>query len=286
MVGMGSFPICNKAVTLCSYYQSQPSILQKSYHRICQKRPCESSLHRLIPTSIKYPYRFFSDTNNKFRVNSVRDSNGDQTIMSVSSAYQVLDIMPDCTLSELKAAFRAKVKQFHPDVIKSDDGNSDTMIRCVIQAYEVLSNLSKSEIIESECLDPFDAPECEAFDIFVNEVLCAGKGCPYSCVKAAPHAFTFSSSTGTAYATSQGHGEDYKVQLAVGQCPRNCIHYVTPSQRIILQELLASILNVPFDCSAEADLLYTLIVKAKFENNRYKKPKKQPNVSTKHVDWY
>lgn len=47
-----------------------------------------------------------------------------------------------------------------------------------------------------------------------------------------------------------------------------------------------SILNVPFDCSAEADLLYTLIVKAKFENNRYKKPKKQPNVSTKHVDWY
>ena len=109
MVGMGSFPICNKAVTLCSYYQSQPSILQKSYHRICQKRPCESSLHRLIPTSIKYPYRFFSDTNNKFRVNSVRDSNGDQTIMSVSSAYQVLDIMPDCTLSNIKGAFCAKV---------------------------------------------------------------------------------------------------------------------------------------------------------------------------------
>lgn len=109
MVGMGSFPLCNKAVTLCSYYQSQPSILQKSYHRICQKGPCESSLHRLIPTSIKYPHRFFSDTNNKFRVNSVRDSNGDQTAMSVSSAYQVLDVMPDCTLSELKAAFRAKV---------------------------------------------------------------------------------------------------------------------------------------------------------------------------------
>lgn len=27
-----------------------------------------------------------------------------------------------------------------------------------------------------ECLDPFEDPECEAFDIFVNEVLCVGKG--------------------------------------------------------------------------------------------------------------
>lgn len=27
-----------------------------------------------------------------------------------------------------------------------------------------------------ECLDPFDVPECEAVDIFVNEMLCAGKG--------------------------------------------------------------------------------------------------------------
>ncbi|GJW49118.1 hypothetical protein Tco_0090469 [Tanacetum coccineum] len=198
------------------------------------------------------------------------------------------------------------VKQFHPDVRKSDDdGSSDTMIRRVIQAYEnrkralsrladicylslpvVLSNLSKSEIIESECLDPFDAPESEALDIFVNEVLCVGKGCPYSCVKTAPHAFNFSTSTGTAQATSQGHGEDYQVQLAVGQCPRSCIHYVTPSQRVILEELLGSILNMPFDCSAEADLLYSLIVKAKFENNRYKKPKKQPKEATKHVDLY
>lgn len=25
-------------------------------------------------------------------------------------------------------------------------------------------------------MDPFDQPECEAYDIFVNEVLCIGKG--------------------------------------------------------------------------------------------------------------
>ncbi|GAA0173113.1 hypothetical protein LIER_26798 [Lithospermum erythrorhizon] len=37
-----------------------------------------------------------------------------------------------------------------------------------------------------------------------------------------------------------GHYADDQVQLAVGQCPRNCIHYVTPLQRIILEELLGS----------------------------------------------
>ncbi|PKI51534.1 hypothetical protein CRG98_028094 [Punica granatum] len=142
------------------------------------------------------------------------------------------------------------------------------MIRRVIQAYQMLSKYSRSEIIEREYLDPFDEPECEALDLFVNELLCVGKGCPYSCVKAAPHAFTFASSTGTARATSQGKGEDYQVQAAVGQCPRSCIHYVTPSQRIILEELLDSIID------------------ARFENNRYWKPKKQPKNSSNHVDWY
>nr|XP_043629202.1 uncharacterized protein LOC122600537 [Erigeron canadensis] len=238
--------------------------------------------HQLTVTPTFNPTNH-NNNKNRFRFNSV---SYDDTVISVSAAYQLLDVNPDCTLSHLKAAFRSKVKQFHPDVRKSNDDSSDLMIRRIIQAYEVLSNLSKLEIIETECLDPFDAPECEAFDIFVNEVLCIGKGCPYSCVKTAPHAFTFSSSTGTAYATFQGHSEDYQVQLAVGQCPRSCIHYVTPSQRVILEELLGSILNMPFDCSAEEELLYSLIVKAKFENNRYGNPKKQPKASTKHVDIY
>ena len=35
-----------------------------------------------------------------------------------------------------------------------------------------------------------------------------------------------------------GQGEDYAVQLAVGQCPRNCIYWVTPMQRVVLEELL------------------------------------------------
>ncbi|KAH9603874.1 hypothetical protein KSS87_013562 [Heliosperma pusillum] len=201
-----------------------------------------------------------------------------------ADAYAILGVDPDCSAAQLKAAFRAKVKEFHPDV-KKNGQESDLMIRRVIQAYEMLSQYSRSEIIESEFLDPFDNPECEALDVFVNEIYCVGKGCPYSCVKQASYAFNFSSS-GTARAVSQGHGEDYQVQLAVGQCPRSCIHYVTPSQRIVLEELLDSIVDAPYDTSAEEQLLYSLIVKAKYENNRYQKPKKQPKVSTEHVDWF
>ncbi|KMT07921.1 hypothetical protein BVRB_6g145240 [Beta vulgaris subsp. vulgaris] len=233
------------------------------------------------------PYQFKSlslSSSSSFRLNCRgTDMWDDHSLTTMAAAYSVLGLEPDCSAAELKAAFRAKVKEFHPDV-RNNQHNTDLMIRRVIQAYEILSNISRSEIIESECLDPFDNPECEAFDIFVNEVLCAGKGCPYSCVKQAPHAFTFSS-MGTARATSQGHDEDYQVQLAVGQCPRSCIHYVTSSQRIILEELLDSIMDTPYDTSAEADLLYSLIIKAKYENNRYRKPKEQPKASTKHVDW-
>ncbi|KAF7805119.1 chaperone protein dnaJ C76, chloroplastic [Senna tora] len=238
--------------------------------------------HRVLsPLFVKHPIRVGSN----FRANCRRRADDDSPL-STASAYAVLGVDPECSIAELKAAFRAKVKQFHPDVNK-DGGNSDTMIRRVIQAYEILSSYSRSEIIERECLDPFDSPECEAFDLFVNEVLCVGKACPNSCVKRAPHAFTYVSSTGTARAASQGHGEDYQVQLAVGQCPRSCIHYVTPSQRIILEELLDSILDAPYyDTSSEADLLYSLITKAKYENNRYQKPKKQPRTSSQHVDWF
>mgnify|MGYP001602793966 CR=1 FL=1 len=41
-----------------------------------------------------------------------------------------------------------------------------------MEKYSLVGNC----IICRECMDPFDEPECEAFDVFVNEVLCVGKG--------------------------------------------------------------------------------------------------------------
>ncbi|RDX94717.1 Chaperone protein dnaJ C76, chloroplastic, partial [Mucuna pruriens] len=257
---------------------------------VTTKRVARMSIMRLITSPTILPFgsgSFPMLAKKKPRANcSRRDDDGP---LSTASAYAVLGLDPHCSAADMKAAFRAKVKQFHPDLNK--DGNttfSDTMIRRVIEAYRVgtiltiLSNCTPSQLIQSECLDPFDTPECEAFDLFVNQLLCVGKACSNSCVERAPHAFAYVSSTGTARASSQGHGDDYQVQCAVGQCPRSCIHYVTPSQRILLEELLDSILEAPYDTSAEADLLYSLITKAKFENNRYQKPKKQPKASSQH----
>uniref|UniRef100_A0A0D3G7C4 J domain-containing protein n=1 Tax=Oryza barthii TaxID=65489 RepID=A0A0D3G7C4_9ORYZ len=158
-----------------------------------------------------------------------------------------LDASASYTAAQLKAAFRARVKEFHPDVCK-DTENADLIMRRVLEAYEILS------------------------------------GCPYSCVKRAPHAFAFADDTGTAHASSQGHYDDYNVQLAVGQCPRKCMYYVTPCQRTILEEILASVLMTPYDLS-EAAVLDSLLSKAMFENNRYKKPKRETKSSSDYVDW-
>lgn len=101
-------------------------------------------------------------------------------------------------------------------------------------------------------------------------------GCPYSCVKTAPDAFSFMDEYGygsKARATSQGgvrlDKERSSMQVAVKQCPRKCIHYVTPAQREILEELLHNILTPPLYDSGEMDCLKSLITKAKYENGRY-----------------
>ncbi|XP_010938605.1 uncharacterized protein [Elaeis guineensis] len=182
----------------------------------------------------------------------------DEDWMSSPSAtpYQILGVdSTSCSPAQLKAAFRARVKEFHPDVCR-DMKDADSIIRRVIQAYEILSVNQQVETTERVCMDPFEEPECEAYDLFVNEIQCVGKG----------------------------HGDDYLVQSAVGQCPRRCIHYVTPSQRVILEDMLQSILSPPYDLS-EADFLDSLIIKANFENNRYQQPKRKPKVSSKYVDW-
>ncbi|KAG8085488.1 hypothetical protein GUJ93_ZPchr0010g8036 [Zizania palustris] len=202
----------------------------------------------------------------------------------LATPFQVLglDASASYSAAQLKAAFRARVKEFHPDVCKVTE-NADQIMRRVLEAYEILSG-NQGIMIERNNIDPFDEPECEAHDIFVNELLCIGTGCPYSCVKRAPQVFAFADDTGTARAMYQGNGNDYNVQLAVGQCPRKCIYYVTPCQRTILEEVLASVLMTPYDLS-EAAVLDSLLSKAMFENNRYKKPQRETKSSSDYVDW-
>ncbi|XP_003566268.1 uncharacterized protein LOC100824792 [Brachypodium distachyon] len=201
----------------------------------------------------------------------------------LATPFQILGLNASAaySASQLKAAFRARVKEFHPDVCK-DKESANLIMRRVLEAYEMLSG-NNGMMVARNNIDPFDEPECEACDIFVNELLCIGAGCPYSCVKRAPHAFAYAEDIGTARAISQGIGDSYLVELAVGQCPRKCIYYVTPCQRTILEDVLASVLMTPHDLS-EAAVLDSLTSKAMFENNRYK-PKRETKSSSDYVDW-
>lgn len=247
------------------------------------KTRTSSRFSTLKPNSI-------GNNNDKKRASDSEEEEEEEWVsLPSASPYQVLGLDPSsssCSRAQIKAAFRARVKEFHPDVCKDTRG-ADAIIQRVIHAYEILSKDTKHQPTEDtnrENVDPFDEPECEAYDLFVNELLCVGKGCPYSCVSRAPHAFSFTSENGTARTISQGHSDDYLVHLAVGQCPRRCIHYVTPSQRAVLEDLLYNVLNDPYN-EGDAAFLESLISKATLENNRYVGPKRQPKASTEYVDW-
>lgn len=200
------------------------------------------------------------------------------------SPFQILGLSPDCTQDDIKAAFRIKVKEYHPDVYRGQE-DAVAITQKLIEAYEVLLKRVGQGTSVRRSMDPFDNPECEAQDVFVYELDCIGRGCPYACVDRAPDVFRFSAETECARAVAQGEPDDYAVQLAVGQCPRNCIYYVTPLQRETLERVLERALEGTF-YSTEMALLESLLARAKFENGRYTPSKREAKTSTEWVDWY
>jgi curved DNA-binding protein CbpA len=54
--------------------------------------------------------------------------------------YKLLGVKPGASVSEIKKAFRKKAKQFHPDIVGSSIGQSDSMQK-LLKAYEALLNL-------------------------------------------------------------------------------------------------------------------------------------------------
>src|SRR5829696_7608714 len=55
--------------------------------------------------------------------------------------YEVLGVQRTATEDEIKKAFRAKARQFHPDVNKAEDAESQ--FKEVSEAYEVLVDADK-----------------------------------------------------------------------------------------------------------------------------------------------
>lgn len=57
---------------------------------------------------------------------------------SLKSYYQILEVEPTCTQTEIRKAFRSMAKAFHPDLKPS--GRNAAMMRRLITAYKVLSD--------------------------------------------------------------------------------------------------------------------------------------------------
>lgn len=213
---------------------------------------------------------------------------GSQRWLRKADPYEVLGVAEGVGVEDIRAAFRDKVKEFHPDVYRGD-GDAEAITMRLIRAYELLVDGAElAGLRRRRSADPFvDPDEDSARLTFVNELNCIGTGCPYSCVARAPNTFFFAEDTSRARAFPQGGDTEYDVHLAVGQCPRSCIHYVTSGQRAVLEDMVRSIVDGEFTADQVALSLAGLISRANFENGRARAPPKRAAArSGKFVDWF
>ena len=123
----------------------------------------------------------------------------------------------DVTVADVKAAYRARMKIYHPDVYEGD-GDGEAMARRIVAAYRAIIELVDDDeeaasvrewdgISETfpwarDDADPFRNPEGPADDVFVNPFNCRGKGggCPSycCCVERVPGSFSWSPETNAA----------------------------------------------------------------------------------------
>jgi curved DNA-binding protein CbpA len=57
--------------------------------------------------------------------------------------YEILGIDQDSTAQEIKKSFRKRAKEIHPDLRKEDKERSESRMRLLLAAYEVLSDIRK-----------------------------------------------------------------------------------------------------------------------------------------------
>ena len=61
----------------------------------------------------------------------------------IDKAYEIFDLEEHCTDKELKRAYFAAVKKYHPDKKKDDD--EDDQVKAIIIAYELLKSVRNSK---------------------------------------------------------------------------------------------------------------------------------------------
>ncbi|GJP51546.1 hypothetical protein CLOM_g10711 [Closterium sp. NIES-68] len=226
--------------------------------------------------------------------------------MTRTDPWELLGVAEGSTAEEIKAAFRTKIKNVHPDVYRGEMDAQEITTRLVL-AYELLleeaenptgrrwrSSGSGGGWIDDEEEDEEDG------DLWpwVNEIRCLGQSCRSSCIVTAPFLFSYAEDTARARAMSPnafqgwsvgGETKDwarYCVNLAVGQCPELCIHYVTSDQHAELTDKLQGIIDGMVPLQEGAFDIQAYIAKASYDNNRRPRAKRRPKAEGEYVDWY
>ena len=205
-----------------------------------------------------------------------------RTVACSSRQEPLLRTPAGATRAEVKAAFRSLLLRLHPDVNKGA-GDAEAQTRLLLTEYRQALRRSSEPP-----RDAFASPECEATLLFVHELRCLGRSCWSSCVSKAPSTFSWSERTGAARAACDSRDDEYAVRCAVGQCPSNCIHLVTPLQLERLQAELERARSGEASADEVGLELDVLLARSDFENGRYTPSdrRRTPVASGEYVDFY
>jgi hypothetical protein len=79
---------------------------------------------------------------------------------------------------------------------------------------------------------------------------------------------------------------EYQLRVVVGQCPTECISEVTPQQQAVLDGIMERARNGEMPLDEAGFTLYELLARARYENGRWRGPKRRPKSTSQHVDWF
>lgn len=156
--------------------------------------------------------------------------------------YSLLGVYPDADNAELKKAYYAIMRDYHPDVSMDEEANEFCIF--LNEVYETLTDPEKRAVYDdiagfsSESINPFNDDSYVKDKVFVDEFTCIGcKNCCNVCSKT----FDIEDEYGRSRVMAQGADPEATIQEAIDTCPVDCIHWVSSPQLTLLETAMAKI---------------------------------------------
>ncbi|KAI8477300.1 MAG: hypothetical protein J3K34DRAFT_381734 [Monoraphidium minutum] len=160
----------------------------------------------------------------------------DDSAQTADDFYYILGVPPRASTKEIKDAYRALMKDCHPDL--SGDEESTEFATLLNEVYSTLVDPERRATYDSlagfaaAAVNPFRDASLPQDSVFVDEFSCIGcRNCTHVC----PSSFFIEDDWGRARVGRQGADGRDKLQEAIDTCPVSCIHWVTAPQLSLLE---------------------------------------------------